>query len=82
MAARKQVGKPNLSKLADQLRQYDPRFNYLSHQRISEWRDKSIKDHLEWTPQTMEAVKKGFLPGGHQTRFNVFVSMIEFFNMQ
>ena len=36
MAARQQVGKPNISKLVDQLQQQDQRFNYLSHRRIGE----------------------------------------------
>jgi len=44
MAAWKQVGKPNTTKLVDQLQQQDPHFKYLSHQRIGEWRDKSVKD--------------------------------------
>jgi hypothetical protein len=80
MAARRQVGKPNLSKLVNQLQQYDSRFKYLSHQRVSEWRNKSVKDRLEWTAETIAAVKKGFLPGGHQTQYNVFVSIFQQFN--
>ena len=76
-AARQQVGKPNLSKLVNQLRQQDERFNYLSHRRISEWRDKSVKDRIEWSAETIAAVKKEFLPGGHQTRYSVFVSNIQ-----
>ena len=77
MAACQQVGKPNLSKLVNQLRQYDPRFAYLSHQRVSEWRDQSVKDRIEWTAETIAAVKQEFLPGGHQTRYNVFVSIFK-----
>ena len=77
MAARQQVGKPNLSKLVDQLQQQDKRFNHLSHRRISEWRDKSVKDRIEWSAETLAAVKKEFLPGGHQTRYNVFVSAVQ-----
>jgi hypothetical protein len=77
MAARQQLGKPNINKLLDKLQQQDQRFTYLSHQRISEWRDRSIKDHFEWTEETIASVKKEFLPGGHQTRYNVFVSTIE-----
>jgi hypothetical protein len=76
MAARRQVGKPNFSKLVDQLRQQDIRFNHLSHRRIGEWRDKSVKDRIEWSAETIATVKKEFLPGGHQTRYNVFVSTI------
>lgn len=74
MAARKQMGKPNLSKLVAGLQQQDPRFMHLSHQRVSEWRDRSVKDKIEWTAETLAIVKKGFLPGGHQTQYNVFVS--------
>jgi hypothetical protein len=74
MVARKQIGKPNLTKFVAQLQQQDNRFAHLTHQRISEWRDKSVKDHIEWTEETMAIVKKEFLPGGHQTRYNVFVS--------
>ena len=73
MAARRQVGKPNLSKLVEQLRQQDPRFNHLTHRRISEWRDKNVKDRIVWSEETIASVKKEFLPGGHQTRYNVFV---------
>lgn len=75
MVAQQQVGKPNLTRLVTQLQQHDSRFTYLSHQRISEWRDKSVKDRIEWTAETIAAVKKEFLPGGHQTRYNVFVSI-------
>lgn len=77
MAVQKQIGKPNLSKLVDQLRQQDQRFNYLSHRRIGEWRDKSVKDQIVWSEETIAAVKKEFLPGGHQTRYNVFVSIFK-----
>jgi uncharacterized Fe-S cluster-containing MiaB family protein len=77
MVARQQVGKPNLTRLVDQLQQCDSRFTYLSHQRISEWRDKSVKDRIEWTAETIAAVKQEFLPGGHQTRYNVFVSVFK-----
>jgi len=77
MAARQQVGKPNISKLLSQLQQQDPRFKHLSHQRVGEWRDKSVKDRFEWTQETIATVKKEFLPGGHQTRYNVFVSIFQ-----
>jgi len=74
MAARQQIGKPNLTKLIADLRQRDPRFNHLSHQWISEWRDKSVVGQIEWSKETIATVKKEFLPGGHQTHYNVFVS--------
>jgi biopolymer transport protein ExbD len=77
MAARKQVGKPNLTELVNQLRQQDNRFNYLTHRRISEWRNKSVKNRIEWSEETIALVKKEFLPGGHQTRYNVFVSIFK-----
>ena len=77
MAARQQVGKPNDSKLVNQLQQQDKRFNFLSHRRIGEWRDKSVKDRIEWSAETIATVKKEFLPGGHQTRYNVFVSTVQ-----
>lgn len=71
-AAKRQVGKPNLSNLIKQLRQQDPCFNHLSHQRIGEWRDPSVKERIVWSEKTLNEVKKGFLPGGVQTRFDVF----------
>jgi hypothetical protein len=74
-AARQQVGKPNLTNIIKQLRQQDPRFNHLNHQRISEWRDASVKDKIVWSEKTLNEVKKGFLPGGIQTRFDIFVSI-------
>ncbi len=77
MAARQQLGTPNHSKLVRQLQQQDPRFNHLSHQRFSEWRDLSVTDRFEWSPKTIAAIKKEFLPGGHQTRYNVFVSIFQ-----
>lgn len=75
MVARRQVGKPNLSKIVSELQQLDPRFMHLSHRRIGEWRDKSVTDRIEWSKETIATVKKEFLPGGHQTRYNVFVSI-------
>ena len=74
-AARQQVGKPNLSALVKQLQRQHPHFYHLDHQRISEWRDRSIKDRIEWTKETIATVKMGFLPGGHQTHYNIFVSI-------
>jgi len=76
MAAWQQIGKPNLSKLVEQLQQQDSRFKYLTHQWISEWRDKSITNRIEWSEETIAAVKKEFLPGGHTTHYNVFVSIL------
>ena len=67
-AAQQQIGKPNHSKLIKQLQQQDPRFEHLSHQRIGKWRDKSVKDWIVWSKETINTVKKEFLPGGHQTR--------------
>ena len=77
MAARQQVGKPNLTKLVAQLQQQDPHFQYLSHRQIGEWRDKNVKDKIVWSEETIASVKKEFLPGGHQTCYNVFVSTLQ-----
>ena len=77
MAAKQQVGKPNLTKLVEQLRQQDPHFQLLSHRRISEWRDKSVENRISWSEETIASVKKEFLPGGHQTHYNVFVSTLQ-----
>jgi hypothetical protein len=75
MGARQQIGMPNNSELVAELRRRDPRFNELSHRRIGEWRDNSVKDRIVWSKETLAAVKKEFLPGGHQTHYNVFVSV-------
>ena len=37
--------------------------------------DKSHHDKIIWTEKTLSEVKKEFLPGGNQTRFDVFVSI-------
>jgi hypothetical protein len=76
--AKQQVGKPNHSALIRYLQQLDGRFQFLSHRRIGEWRDMSVKDKIVWSQQTLDEVKKGFLPGGIQTRFDVFVSILYF----
>jgi hypothetical protein len=73
-AAKEQIGRPNLNELIRTLQRRDDRFKYLTHQRISDWRDKTQKDKLVWSEKTLEDVQKGFLPGGNQTSFNVFVS--------
>jgi len=75
MAARQQVGKPNHSAFVTQLQKQDPRFQHLSYRRIGEWRDKSVKDRIEWSKETIATVKKEFLPGGKVTCYNVFVSI-------
>lgn len=74
-AAKQQMGKPNLTELIKQLQQRDARFNHLTHQRTSEWRDPPVKDKIVWSEKTLNEVRKGFLPGGIQTRFNIFVSV-------
>jgi hypothetical protein len=71
-----QVGKPNLSEIVRTLQHRDNRFQYLTHQRLSDWRDKSYKNKIVWSEKTLLEVEKGFLPGGDQTCFNVFVSFI------
>ena len=74
-AAKQQVGRPNHSELIKRLQQQDSRFTHLSHRRIGEWRDPLVKDRIVWSKKTLDEVKKGFLPGGIQTRFDVFVSI-------
>ena len=76
-AARQQIGKPNHSKLVANLQDKDPRFAFLSHRRIGEWRDKSVQNRIVWSKETIAAVKKEFLPGGHPTHYNVFVSAFD-----
>ena len=71
-----QVGKPNLTKIIQTLQSRDKRFMPLTHQRLSDWRDKTIKDKIVWSEKTLQDVQKGFLPGGDQTRHNVFVSFL------
>jgi hypothetical protein len=74
-AAKEQIGKPNLTELIRTLQGRDRRFRFLTHQRLSDWRDKSQKNKIVWSEKTLLEVQKGFLPGGDQTRFNVFVSL-------
>lgn len=74
-AAKEQIGKPNLTELIRTLQSRDRRFKFLTHQRLSDWRDKSQKNKIVWSEKTLLEVQKGFLPGGDQTRFNVFVSL-------
>jgi hypothetical protein len=68
------VGVPNLTELVKELQRQDVRFIHLRQQRLSEWRDGTVKNKIVWSEKTIEEVKKGFLPGGIQTRFNIFVS--------
>ena len=70
----KRIGKPNLSAVIRDLQDLDEQFKFLTHQRLSDWRDKSQQDKIIWSKETLAEVEKGFLPGGNQTRFNVFVS--------
>lgn len=73
-AVKMQIGKPNLSKVVEALQGKDKRFKHLTHQRLSDWRDKTRKDKVVWSNKTLQDVQRGFLPGGNQTRYNVFVS--------
>ena len=75
-AVKEQVGKPNLSEIIRTLQSWDKRFQFLTHQRLSDWRNKSQKDKIVWSEETLRDVQKGFLPGGEQTRYNVFVSSL------
>ena len=69
------VGRPSLSAIVQDLQGRDKRFNFLSHQRLSDWRDKTHQDKIIWSEKTLSEVKKEFLPGGNQTHFDVFVSI-------
>ena len=73
---RKQVGKPNLSEIVWTLQSWDKRFMHFTHQWLSDWRDKGQKDKIVWSEETLLDVKKGFLPGGDQACFNIFVSFL------
>jgi hypothetical protein len=73
---REQIGKPNLSEIIRILQSRDQRFKHLTHQRLSDWRDKTQKAKFVWSEKTLLDVQKGFLPGGNQTCFNVFVSFL------
>jgi len=75
--AKEQVGKPNISELLRQLRRKDGCFIHLRQQRLSEWRDQSDKEKIKWSKKTLDEVQKGFLPGGIETRFNIFVSLLK-----
>ena len=75
-AAMEQIGKPNLTQIIQTLQDWDPRFKHLTHQRLSDWRDKTQKNKFVWSEKTLQDVKRGFLPGGDQTRYNVFVSAL------
>jgi hypothetical protein len=77
MAAQQKIGKPNHSKLISQLQQQDSCFKHLSYRRIGEWRDKSVEDQIVWSKDTIATVKMEFLPGGHQTHYNIFVSVLQ-----
>ena len=70
----KGVGKPSVRAVIRDLQESDDRFKFLTHQRLSDWCDKSQQDKIIWSKKTLAEVEKGFLPGGNQTRFNVFVS--------
>ena len=72
------MGKPNITALVKQIQRLDDHFIHLSQQRVGEWRDPSVENKIVWSKKTIEEVKKGFLPGGIQTQFNVFVSFFEF----
>ena len=74
-AAKEQIGKPNINEMIRTLKSRDSRFKYLTHQRISDWCDKTQNNKIVWSEKTLADVQKGFLPGGDQTHFNVFVSI-------
>jgi hypothetical protein len=71
---KEQGGKPNLSEVIWILRARDAWFTFLTHQQLSDWQDKTQPDKIVWSEETLWDVQKGYLPGGHQTHYNVFVS--------
>ena len=75
--ARGQIGKPNLSKMVEELMSQDFHFTHFNRQDLSKWRDQSIKNKLVWSEQTLAEVRKEFLPGGVDTHFDVFVSIFQ-----
>lgn len=69
-------GKQTLRDIVKTLQDRDARYMHFRYQRLSDWRDKNRNDRLVWSEATLLEVQKGFLPGGEQTRFNVFVSFL------
>ena len=69
---KEQIGKPNLSRIIQTLQDRDPRFNHLTHQRLSDWRDKTQKDKIIWSEQTLQDVRKGFC---HRSCFGIYTSL-------
>ena len=74
--ARKWVGKPNLTEMVQTLKDQDAQFTHLTHQQISDWQDETQRDKIVWSDKPFKRLKKGFLPGGDQTQYNVFVSFL------
>ena len=58
------------------LKDQDAQFTHLTHQQISDWQDETQRDKIVWSEKTLQEVEKGFLPGGDQTQYNVFVSFL------
>lgn len=74
--------KPNLSEIVRTLKSRDKRFGHLSHQRLSDWRDKTQPDRFVFLEKVLSNAQKGFLPGGDQTRFNIFVSFLSLIHQE
>jgi len=75
-AVREHVGTLNLASIFETLQQRDVRFKHFRYQQLSDWRDRTCNDRIVWSDETLEEVRKRFLPGGQQTCFNVFVSFV------
>ena len=75
-AVKEYVGKPNLSEIIWILQSQDEQFQLLSYQQLRDWQDKTQTDKIVWSEETLHEVQKGFLPGGEQTWYNVFVSSL------
>ena len=60
----REVGLPWRPRLiAQRLQQYDSRrYGGFRHQRLSDWRDKSITDRIVWKPEVLARVARGSLP--------------------
>jgi len=55
-AVKEQIGKPNLSDIIQILQSWDKWFQYLTHKQISDWRDKTQKDKIVWSKETLQDV--------------------------
>ncbi|THH17105.1 hypothetical protein EUX98_g9190 [Antrodiella citrinella] len=58
--------------IVQRLQRSNPRvFANLKHQRLSEWRDRTILDRFVWKDAVLARTKKGNQPGGENTRLGI-----------